>query len=338
MIQDTTLEDLLLHVVAHGPLATKRARFERHELLRLTVKAGIDDLAIDKEPAVIFDLLGLDRATLLVLGKVLDDLADDLVLDHVDVLATFDGRDVVDEGDLTPDTVGRADEGDFPSLALVSMSLVDDGLLLVGRGLTEHQTHIIVLRLGASQLSDGLDVHLNVRLEAADLDLFAVEVHRAVLDGTSHVIDTLHQQRLCVLVDALHAELGKIGLEGDLGEVCLALCDGWLAKLLHVGSEDLLVLLFNVLVARLDDELVTVDVGKLGTVSVPSTSDFVFVVVVVGRGEQVTKDELGNPDFLLLVYLDRDTASIVFDADRAFFAIDGDLDPRHRCVTDLQEA
>lgn len=60
-----------------------------------------------------------------------------------------------------------------------------------------------------------------------------------------------------------------------------------------------------------------------------------LVVIVVRRGEQVTEDELGNPDALLLVNLDRDTATIIEDGDGAGFFVDSDLELIHRGVVDL---
>ncbi len=104
---------------------------------------------------------------------------------------------------------------------------------------------------------------------------------------------------------------------------------------MHVSGEGLLVLALVLAVGGLDGELGGVDVGELGTVAVPTTGDLGLVVVVVGRGEEVAKDEFGDVDALLVVHLDGDTVAVVPDHDGVFLSVDIDLEVGHVGVAGL---
>ena len=97
----------------------------------------------------------------------------------------------------------------------------------------------------------------------------------------------------------------------------------------HVVAKDLLELEFGLGIDALDDKLGRKDVGELGAVSVASAGGFLFVVVKVGSGEQVSKDEGGNVHLLLLVEFNGDSFSVVFDGDPIALGIDGDLEAIH---------
>lgn len=64
-------------------------------------------------------------------------------------------------------------------------------------------------------------------LEVSDFEPLVVQKDLDVLNSPSHIVDTLHQKRVRVIVDTLHAEALEIRCKGDLGILLafLVLCD-----------------------------------------------------------------------------------------------------------------
>ena len=102
-----------------------------------------------------------------------------------------------------------------------------------------------------------------------------------VLHTACHVIDTLLEEGFKVSVNFSEAKLGEVGLEGDLGEVILAVGDGGLGLLRHVVLEHLLELLATLAFCCLHSELSAEDVAELGAIPVAPSGDLLFSVVVV---------------------------------------------------------
>ncbi|KAH3663841.1 hypothetical protein OGAPHI_005244 [Ogataea philodendri] len=73
----------------------------------------------------------------------------------------------------------------------------------------------------------------------------------------------------------------------------------------------------------------------LGSVTVSSTSDFSLVVIVITRGEQVTKDQLWDINLFFGMDLDRNTSSVISDGDRVILCVDLDVDLLHRWVSNF---
>ena len=82
---------------------------------------------------------------------------------------------------------------------------------------------------------------MHVLLEVADGDAGPVQLH-GHFARTRQVINTALNESLKVIVHTLHAELGVVGLEGDLGVVvALGIGDFGFAHLGHIFGPGLLV-------------------------------------------------------------------------------------------------
>mmetsp|Transcript_6709 Transcript_6709/g.16657 ORF Transcript_6709/g.16657 Transcript_6709/m.16657 type:complete len:257 (+) Transcript_6709:2471-3241(+) len=134
-----------------------------------------------------------------------------------------------------------------------------------------------------------------------------------------------------------HAELGQVGFEGDARPVVglLTLGHHGHAREPHVVLEHLPIAQLAAAVARLEDKLGAEDVGQLGAVAVAPARHLFLVIVVVGGGEQVAEDELGDVHPLLLVHLHRDAVAVVVDADDARLGVDVDPERAHGRVAHL---
>ena len=75
-------------------------------------------------------------------------------------------------------------------------------------------------------------------------------------------------------------------------------------------------------VSALNNKLVGENIGQLGAITIPSTDNSLFVVVVVAAGKEMAEDELGDVYFMLSVDDDGDSFTIVHDSDVAFFLVD----------------
>ena len=102
-----------------------------------------------------------------------------------------------------------------------------------------------------------MQIQLHVLVEALDLESFVIKEDFEVLDSAAHVIDIFPQEASHILVNALHSEVLKVQLEGDLSPF-LALA---VARNLRLPPDTkFAVLLFTLLVSRLNRELERVDV------------------------------------------------------------------------------
>ena len=285
---------------------------------------------------MILDLERLDGGGLVLLLDEFDDSADDLVGDVGDVRSSFRRRDRVAVRDLLELSFGDG-ESDLPSFA---ESFVDDG------GFRDGSSHVgsnvsslsdLYSRDGAVDVVYRSGVHLDVRLEVLDLDSFVVEENFDAFGDSGHVVDSFLDERDGVLIDRGHIESREIRDKGDASPVLLLLVVGDFRLVLrsHVVSERLLVAFTGDRVARLDGEFGRVDVGELGSVSVSTSGDLSFVIVVIRGGEEVTEDELGDVAAFSGVHLDRDSLSVVVDGDGGIFDVDIDFERIHRGVSDL---
>ena len=74
-------------------------------------------------------------------------------------------------------------------------------------------------------------------------------------------------------------------------------------------------------VSALNYEFITEDVCELSTISITSTNDSFFIIVVVATSQQVSEDQLRNIYFVLSVNYYRDSFSIIMYSNRSFFLI-----------------
>ena len=143
----------------------------------------------------------------------------------------------------------------------------------------------------------------------ADLDLLA-QSHRQIPD--SALDQTAHTLR-----DLRHAEPRKVRLppNAHAQDIWLLLrsCHAWLADLGHVVLERLLIQQLTRLVVNNDLHLLRKDVDQLHTVSVLTANQLLLVLVVVGRGQQLTEDHLRNPDLVLWVLCHVDGLAVILD-------------------------
>ena len=73
-------------------------------------------------------------------------------------------------------------------------------------------------------------------------------------------------------------------------------------------------------VHSLNNELGAENVAQLGSISVAAASDLLLVVVVIGRCQQMAKDELGHVHFLLGMNGNRNTLAVVLNRNRVRFS------------------
>lgn len=99
-------------------------------------------------------------------------------------------------------------------------------------------------------------------------------------------------------------------------------------------------------------ELGRVDVRQLGSITVSTTGQLLLVIVVITRSQpdhqlshrnernssQITENQFGNHDSLLLVHLYWDTLSVVHDGNLVLLSVDRDFDLVHGCVVNLKSA
>lgn len=81
------------------------------------------------------------------------------------------------------------------------------------------------------------------------------------------------------------------------------------------------ILLFGVAVRRLQSELGRVDIGEFGTITLATAGKLLLLVVMVGGGKKVVKNQLRDPQ-VLLVHFDGNTGTVVPDRYGALFSID----------------
>ena len=108
---------------------------------------------------------------------------------------------------------------------------------------------------------------LRQTLRPAHLDTFAQD--------TGEIVHPPPHQRDRLIIEHVHPKLDKVRLEGDTRPVIGGLAGRDLGGLLdrHVRAESLAVAAPAGPVASLDDKLGREDVGQLGAVSVPASSD-----------------------------------------------------------------
>lgn len=152
-------------------------------------------------------------------------------------------------------------------------------------------------------------------LEIFYFDTFIIQKHFDIFDCARHVIDTFHQKSVGIVINPIHTKSFEIWFECDFGpflaffvledlkqqsanyyQDIIGLLYLGSALLAHIIWEDLLILFAVDLVGSLDDyitisserfskhnnertELMRIDVGQLGTVTV-STAGELFLVVI----------------------------------------------------------
>ena len=176
---------------------------------------------------------------------------------------------------------------------------------------------------------DVTDVHPSILLQTWYLEQFFVQIylslgapHGRIPCALLHEFDkfTRSTETLPVWPES----------DGDVRRDLVSRCgDGWGLDLAHVVCPILPINLLTV--ADVDVKFRTEYVGQLGAVAVATTRHALLLVVVVGAGQKVPKDELGDPDGLSvgalfsLVFLDWDRYSVVSNMDKVLARHDFNL-------------
>mmetsp|Transcript_3117 Transcript_3117/g.7421 ORF Transcript_3117/g.7421 Transcript_3117/m.7421 type:complete len:356 (-) Transcript_3117:9-1076(-) len=179
-----------------------------------------------------------------------------------------------------------------------------------------------------------LQIQINIVTEITHLQLAPVEKHFTLLvRRPRHIEHTLGHQVHHVLREPLHAELGEVRPEGDASVIRPGrLGDLRLAPGLHVALKHLHEFVPALAVGSLEDELAGEDVGELRSVAVSAAGDLLLLIVVVVRGQEVAKNQLGHVDIVLFVDLHRDTRSVVPHPHASSLLININLDSVHALV------
>mmetsp|Transcript_55687 Transcript_55687/g.97219 ORF Transcript_55687/g.97219 Transcript_55687/m.97219 type:complete len:262 (-) Transcript_55687:153-938(-) len=169
--------------------------------------------------------------------------------------------------------------------------------------------------------------------KALHLELFPVQGHiTPATTCTSDVKDTsLHQcQGVCIQIR--HSKLLPIRIKLDLGVRLTSFSlDIGLALLGHVLGPFLLVNF--AFVTRFNDKLCAKDICELRPVSISSSGDLSFTVIIVVTGQQMAKDELRYKHLVLLMNLDWQPLTIVPNLDSTLLCVDVHFDCVHLWVT-----
>ena len=186
----------------------------------------------------------------------------------------------------------------------------------------------------------GSEVQVHVALKVGHVQLGPVERqgHRLVRDRAC-VVRLLPKHLVHVVAQPPPGQRkARVIRQKCNGGVRLAfdLCNAGLFDHAHVVLEPLLVLEAALGVHRLDLEPGRKDVGGLAPDAVGALDDALDVVVVVGRGQQVAENQLGNIDVVVLRVLGHlDTRAVVGHAHNAAVPVHAYLDALDRAVAVL---
>ena len=198
----------------------------------------------------------------------------------------------------------------------------DDNLPAVGQDLVDSLllwSRILILR----------EVQIAVAVKGLDRQARPVQVDGHVRRRQGgQVVDSARQQGHCIRVQTRHAKARIVRQEGHPDVRPLgAGPDARLPDDRHVGLEPLGVDLLADGIDGLHLKPGAVDVAGLGADAVLASDQLVLRVVVVGRGQHVSKDELGNPDFpgflWRIVDFHGNSVAVVLDRDDTGFNVKG---------------
>lgn len=160
---------------------------------------------------------------------------------------------------------------------------------------------------------EGLDGNCHWFLVAAEID---VDLH-ATRGAESHGVhgpSQHHGQHVSGNRRAAGTvEAGQIGIRDDFRELLqrTELLDRGFLDDGHIVSEHLLVVLLGYSVTGPDHEFRAVDIREFCAVAVFATDGLLFRLVVVGRGQKLAEDELGNHHLVLGMGDDRNTGAVI---------------------------
>lgn len=136
-----------------------------------------------------------------------------------------------------------------------------------------------------------------------------------------------------VIIEGLHTEAFEFRVEGD-NRVILPgeATDFRLAVGGHILPPYHAKLLPLLAISTLDLKFMGEDVGQFGAIAIPSSSDLLLLIVVVTACEEVSEDEFGHVDLLLLVDLNGDALAIVMDTHPSLLGVYLHLQQVHALV------
>ena len=170
-------------------------------------------------------------------------------------------------------------------------------------------------------------IRLRVVHQRPTLDRLAIPRHL-------HLLTDRHREIVDTALDQAHHILGDAVLEPEAREVRrprqsnvglgLTSLDLRRLDLGHVVRERLRVLELATAVHDRHLQLLREDIDELDSIPVLAPNELLLVLVVVGRGQELAEDELGNPDLVLGMLSHIDRIAVVLDRDRG--AVAGELD------------
>lgn len=211
---------------------------------------------------------------------------------------------------------------DLPTIGWFCSSIMNNGFLIVGL-------------LGVKDLG----IQFCILWKWFDGNLGTIEINWNSLNTASQIINTFLDQCFKILIHLSQFELCQVWLEWNARKLFTTFvgCDSWLALLWHVVIEGLSILEFTFFVCCLDNEFGTENVAQLGTITVTTTCHFLLIVIIIGRCQQMAKDQFWYIDTLFLVHCHWNTTTIVVDWNQVGFTINQDFDGGHGRITDLSK-
>ena len=201
--------------------------------------------------------------------------------------------------------------------------------LLVGRAVGNHNSPAVVGRL-RDHGHPVREERLRIVHQTAALDQLRVPSHLHILaQRHGQIPHTALNQALHVGRNLRHTEPRKVRLPSDRHAQHIRLLlrrrHARLADLGHVVFETLLVQQLPRLVVHEDLHLLREDIDQLHAIAVLTANQLLLILVVVGRGQQLTEDHLRNPDLVLRVFCDVDGLTIILNREAVGVAENVDL-------------
>ncbi len=240
----------------------------------------------------------LDIKVFFFLFNFILNFVNDLVKQIVDMSASFWRTNSIHKGNLFELTISDWND-DLPS---ISVDLAIEDFL---------RWRILV------------EIHVNVFWEGLDIDFFFIQGNFDFRQDACHVMDSFGHKGEDIFIEAIfHVEKFEAGIEGDRNKIFAAVrCDFGPAMHFHVVIPDHFELFLVFRVSTLNYELFWENVGQLGAITISTTDDSFFIVVVIATCEQMTKDEFWDEYFMLFMDNNWDSFPVVHHSDVTFFLV-----------------
>jgi len=202
----------------------------------------------------------LNLNTLVLLFKDFHDAVYNLVSKIVDMRATFDSTNWVDKTDLLKLAITQTAD-DFPP---------------IWSGLFNNLWKLLIFL--------SLKIQINIRIEVLNVNDFPIKLDfNSSRCASSHIVCPLRHQLYDIFIECWHSEPLKIRLKSDGSEVfsIFVVFNHWLFSYAHIVLPPLLVHKLTLRVSSLYNKLSWKYVSELCSKTVPATSHFLFLIIIV---------------------------------------------------------